>query len=90
MVESEVFEVGLVSEGIPIIRRQYYKTEDMFANPKAKSVGMVYLSKEMSRMIDDMLKEDKISQTRHEDIKTNMPLMGLKYIETPPDKEAAA
>ena len=33
MVESEVFEVGLVSEGIPIIRRQYYKTEDMFANP---------------------------------------------------------
>ena len=64
--------------------------KDMFANPKAKSVGMVYLSKEMSRMIDDMLKEDKISQTRHEDIKTNMPLMGLKYIETRSDKEAAA
>ncbi len=33
MVESEVFEVGLLTEGIPIIRRQYFKSEDMFANP---------------------------------------------------------
>jgi len=64
--------------------------KDMFANPKAKSVGMVYLSKEMSRMIDEMLQEEKISQTRHEDIKTNMPLMGLQYIETPTNKGAAA
>ena len=33
MVESEVFEVGLISEGIPIIRRQYLKSEDMYVNP---------------------------------------------------------
>ena len=33
MVESEVFEVGLFTEGIPIIRRQYFKSEDMFVNP---------------------------------------------------------
>jgi hypothetical protein len=33
MVESEVFEVGLISEGIPIIRRQYFKSEDMYVNP---------------------------------------------------------
>ncbi len=33
MVESEVFEVGLITEGIPIIRRQYFKSEDLFVNP---------------------------------------------------------
>lgn len=33
MLESEVFEVGLISEGIPIIRRQYFKSEDMYVNP---------------------------------------------------------
>ncbi len=33
MVESEVFEVGLISEGIPIIRRHYFKSEDMSVNP---------------------------------------------------------
>jgi len=33
MVESEVFEVGLITEGIPIIRRQYFKSEDLSVNP---------------------------------------------------------
>ncbi len=33
MLESEVFEVGLITEGIPIIRRQYFKSEDLFVNP---------------------------------------------------------
>jgi hypothetical protein len=69
--------------------RDYQK---MFKNPKAKSIGMVYLNNEISRQLDDMTEstDDQgrpiMSETRFRNFVAEMPLIGLRYLEKKDDQ----